>query len=104
MKTRVPVFVIAFNPLCRMVVAALGSAVLDERIHLGSMHQHRRNHYRDRPLLHGVGRGKGNDFSPPSAPAKDYCNLQELPISEKYCANATKFAIATIDTAQQSGK
>ncbi|XWS25164.1 hypothetical protein CRYUN_Cryun27aG0046900 [Craigia yunnanensis] len=37
MKTKIRglVFVIAFNPLCMIIVAALGSAILGEQIHLG---------------------------------------------------------------------
>lgn len=35
MKTRGPVFVTAFNPLCMIIVAALGSAILGEQLHLG---------------------------------------------------------------------
>ncbi|KAA8546394.1 hypothetical protein F0562_002867 [Nyssa sinensis] len=37
MKTRGPVFVTAFNPLCMIIVAALGSLILAEKIHLGSI-------------------------------------------------------------------
>ncbi|KAF8404110.1 hypothetical protein HHK36_008990 [Tetracentron sinense] len=37
MKERGPVFVTAFNPLCMIIVAALGSLVLSEQIHLGSV-------------------------------------------------------------------
>ncbi|KAE8669454.1 WAT1-related protein [Hibiscus syriacus] len=37
MKTRGPVFVTAFNPLCMIIVAALGSALLGEQIHLGRL-------------------------------------------------------------------
>jgi drug/metabolite transporter (DMT)-like permease len=35
MKTRGPVFVTAFNPLCMILVAALGSVILAEKLHLG---------------------------------------------------------------------
>ena len=35
MKTRGPVFVTAFNPLCMIIVDALGSAILSEQIHVG---------------------------------------------------------------------
>ncbi|GMI82910.1 hypothetical protein HRI_001960300 [Hibiscus trionum] len=48
--------------------------------------------------------GKSKDYSSPSAPAKGGCSQQELPISEKHCANATKLSIATIHTAQHNGK
>lgn len=37
MKTRGPVFVTAFNPLCMIVVAVLGSIILAEKLHLGSI-------------------------------------------------------------------
>ncbi|KAF4361213.1 hypothetical protein F8388_011204 [Cannabis sativa] len=35
MKTRGPVFVTAFNPLCMVIVAILASIILAEKIHLG---------------------------------------------------------------------
>lgn len=35
MKERGPVFVTAFNPLCMVIVAVLGSLILFEEIHLG---------------------------------------------------------------------
>ncbi|XAR55582.1 hypothetical protein NMG60_11035694 [Bertholletia excelsa] len=37
MKTRGPVFVTAFNPLCMIIVAILGSCILAEKLHLGSV-------------------------------------------------------------------
>ncbi|XP_050937820.1 WAT1-related protein At4g08290 isoform X2 [Cucumis melo] len=37
MKTRGPVFVTAFNPLCMIVVTVISSIVLAEKIHLGSV-------------------------------------------------------------------
>ncbi|KAF5450742.1 hypothetical protein F2P56_031068 [Juglans regia] len=37
MKDRGPVFVTAFNPLCMIIVAALGSVILAEKLHLGSI-------------------------------------------------------------------
>ncbi|PIA47339.1 hypothetical protein AQUCO_01400185v1 [Aquilegia coerulea] len=37
MKDRGPVFVTAFNPLCMIIVAALGSLILAEQLHLGSV-------------------------------------------------------------------
>ncbi|KAJ9166644.1 hypothetical protein P3X46_021362 [Hevea brasiliensis] len=37
MKTRGPVFVTAFNPLCMIIVAALGSIILAEKLYLGSI-------------------------------------------------------------------
>ena len=35
MKTRGPVFVTAFNPLCMIIVAALSSIILSEKLYLG---------------------------------------------------------------------
>lgn len=37
MNTRGPVFVTAFNPLCMIIVSVLGSIILAEKIHLGSI-------------------------------------------------------------------
>ncbi|KAB2629120.1 WAT1-related protein [Pyrus ussuriensis x Pyrus communis] len=37
MKTRGPVFVTAFNPLCMIIVSILGSIILAEKLHLGSI-------------------------------------------------------------------
>ncbi|KAM7518888.1 hypothetical protein LguiB_017850 [Lonicera macranthoides] len=37
MKTRGPVFVTAFNPLCMIIVAILGSIILAEKLRLGSI-------------------------------------------------------------------
>ncbi|XP_021645384.2 WAT1-related protein At4g08290-like [Hevea brasiliensis] len=37
MKTRGPVFLTAFNPLCMIIVAALGSIILAEKLYLGSI-------------------------------------------------------------------
>ena len=39
MKTKGPVFVTAFNPLCMVIVAALGSLILAEELHLGRYSQ-----------------------------------------------------------------
>ncbi|XP_039041627.1 WAT1-related protein At1g44800-like [Hibiscus syriacus] len=83
-----------------IIVAALGYAVLGEQIHLGSIIG---------GIVIAIGLycvvwGKSKDYSSPSAPAKDDCNQQQLPISEKHCGDATKLAIARIDTAQQNGK
>ncbi|GKV37673.1 hypothetical protein SLEP1_g45672 [Rubroshorea leprosula] len=36
LKERGPVFVNVFNPLCMIMVAVLGSAILGEQLHLGS--------------------------------------------------------------------
>ncbi|KAL8133748.1 WAT1-related protein At4g08290-like [Apium graveolens] len=37
LQTRGPVFVTAFNPLCMIIVAVLGSIVLAEKLHLGAI-------------------------------------------------------------------
>ncbi|XP_022141583.1 WAT1-related protein At4g08290-like [Momordica charantia] len=37
MKTRGPVFVTAFNPLCMVVVSIMASIILSEKLHLGSV-------------------------------------------------------------------
>lgn len=37
MKERGPVFVTAFNPLCMIIVAAMGSFILAEEISLGRL-------------------------------------------------------------------
>ncbi|KAK4766928.1 hypothetical protein SAY86_014679 [Trapa natans] len=37
LKSRGPVFVTAFNPLCMIIVAALGSIILAEKLYLGSI-------------------------------------------------------------------
>ena len=36
MQTRGPVFVTAFNPLCMIIVAVIGSIVLAEKLHIGA--------------------------------------------------------------------
>lgn len=38
MKERGPVFVTAFNPLCMVIVAVLGTIILKEEINLGRYH------------------------------------------------------------------
>ncbi|XP_022732827.1 WAT1-related protein At4g08290-like [Durio zibethinus] len=99
MKTRGPVFVTAFNPLCMIIVAALGSAILGEQIHLGSII----GGVIIAIGLYSVVWGKSKDCPSASTPAKvDY--IQELPISEKNCSDGTKLGIATINIAQQGGK
>ncbi|CAL0317918.1 unnamed protein product [Lupinus luteus] len=37
MQSRGPVFLTAFNPLCMIIVSALGSFLLGEHLHLGSI-------------------------------------------------------------------
>ncbi|OMP01021.1 Drug/metabolite transporter [Corchorus olitorius] len=97
MKTRGPVFVTAFNPLCMILVAALGSAILAEQIHLGSII----GGIIIAIGLYSVVWGKSKDYSTAaSTPAK--VEIQELPISAKNCTDhGTKSVIATINSADQ---
>ncbi|EOY16251.1 Nodulin MtN21 /EamA-like transporter family protein isoform 2, partial [Theobroma cacao] len=76
MKTRGPVFVTAFNPLCMIIVAALGSAILGEQIHLGSII----GGIIIAIGLYSVVWGKSKDYTAASTPAKAD-DIQELPIS-----------------------
>lgn len=78
MKTRGPVFVTAFNPLCMIIVAALGSLILAEKLHLGSV------------LggiiiaigLYSVVWGKGKDYASPEELSTTAAKgNQELPIA-----------------------
>ncbi|XP_047342095.1 WAT1-related protein At4g08290-like [Impatiens glandulifera] len=70
MKTRGPVFVTAFNPLCMIIVAALGSLILAEKLHLGSII----GAVIIATGLYAVVWGKAKDELP-----KNTNNLQELP-------------------------
>ncbi|KAH0989394.1 hypothetical protein GBA52_000877 [Prunus armeniaca] len=92
MKTRGPVFVTAFNPLCMIIVSILGSIILAEKLHLGSI------------IggviivlgLYSVVWGKSKDYckssAVPSSPAmKD--EAHELPISSESAINGTKLVI-----------
>ncbi|XVF36889.1 hypothetical protein REPUB_Repub19eG0097600 [Reevesia pubescens] len=102
MKTRGPVFVTAFNPLCMIIVTALGSAILREQIHLGSII----GGIIIAIGLYSVVWGKSKDCPSPSTPPEKLVDhIQELPISEKNSTNiGTKLVIATINSAQQGGK
>lgn len=100
MKTRGPVFVTAFNPLCMVIVTALGSAILGEQIHLGSII----GGIVIAIGLYSVVWGKSKDFKPESTSEK-FDHIQELPITEKKCTDgSTKLVIATINSAEQGGK
>ncbi|KAG6655535.1 hypothetical protein CIPAW_05G223500 [Carya illinoinensis] len=72
MKDRGPVFVTAFNPLCMIIVAALGSVILAEKLHLEG-------------IIIAVGHysavwGKSKDYS-----VMD-CDGQELPVTANEAA------------------
>lgn len=90
MKERGPVFVAAFNPLCMIIVAILGSAILGEQLHLGSII----GGVVIAIGLYSVVWGKSKDYSvpPPSSDA------QQLPIT---FATATKPVVAMTNTADQ---
>ncbi|KHG23400.1 Auxin-induced 5NG4 [Gossypium arboreum] len=76
-RTRGPVFVTAFSPLCMIITAALGAFVLNEKVHLGSI------------LgaiiivagLYTVVWGKSKDVKTPELEEKSN-GLQELPITD----------------------
>uniref|UniRef100_A0A453PPN5 WAT1-related protein n=1 Tax=Aegilops tauschii subsp. strangulata TaxID=200361 RepID=A0A453PPN5_AEGTS len=53
-RQRGPVFVTAFNPLCMIITAVMGSIILKEEINLGSYHCWR-------PLLSHLGQEQGRD-------------------------------------------
>ncbi|EEF48374.1 Auxin-induced protein 5NG4, putative [Ricinus communis] len=72
MKTRGPVFVTAFNPLCMIIVAVLGSIILAEKLYLGS-------------ILGGIIIAIGL-YSVVWGKSKDYSSNQEPPITEKGAA------------------
>ncbi|XP_050213096.1 WAT1-related protein At4g08290-like [Mercurialis annua] len=72
MKTRGPVFVTAFNPLCMIIVAALGSLILAEKLFLGS-------------ILGGVIIAIGL-YSVVWGKSKDYSSTQHSSISQKGAA------------------
>ncbi|XP_058190082.1 WAT1-related protein At4g08290-like [Rhododendron vialii] len=79
MKTRGPVFVTAFNPLCMIIVSVLGSIILAEKIHLGSIIG---------AIIIAIGLyavvwGKGKDRLSPVQPLTDgkKVGAGELPIS-----------------------
>ncbi|XP_048130552.1 WAT1-related protein At4g08290-like isoform X2 [Rhodamnia argentea] len=78
MKTRGPVFVTAFNPLCMIIVAALGSIILSEQLYLGSII----GGIIIAIGLYSVVWGKGKDYPIPlqeCADPKD--ETQKLPVS-----------------------
>ncbi|KAL5779460.1 hypothetical protein ACOSQ2_010197 [Xanthoceras sorbifolium] len=80
MKTRGPVFVTAFNPLCMIIVAVLGSIILAEKLHLGSIIG---------GIIIAVGLycvvwGKSRDYSDSATSTSAVkADAQQLPISSK---------------------
>ncbi|XP_042980195.1 LOW QUALITY PROTEIN: WAT1-related protein At4g08290-like [Carya illinoinensis] len=76
MKDRGPVFVTAFNPLCMIIVAALGSVILAEKLHLDS-------------IIGGIIIAVGH-YSAVWGKSKDYsvmdCDGQELPVTANEAA------------------
>ncbi|XP_010544709.1 PREDICTED: WAT1-related protein At4g08290 isoform X1 [Tarenaya hassleriana] len=91
MKTRGPVFVTAFNPLCMVLVAVLASFILHEQIHLGSVI----GGVVIAVGLYSVVWGKGKDYTEAGLviPEKNK-NLQELPITAKLGDVDTKLTSA----------
>ncbi|TXG52961.1 hypothetical protein EZV62_022130 [Acer yangbiense] len=79
MKTRGPVFVTAFNPLCMIIVAILGSIILAEKLHLGSII----GGMIIAVGLYSVVWGKSKDYSASSSKTKAADDTKQLPISSK---------------------
>ncbi|KAI3442717.1 WAT1-related protein [Psidium guajava] len=78
MKTRGPVFVTAFNPLCMIIVAALGSIILSEQLYLGSIV----GGIIVAIGLYSVVWGKGKDYPTPLQECADpKAETQKLPVS-----------------------
>lgn len=78
MKTRGPVFVTAFNPLCMIIVAVLSSLILSERLYLGSII----GGIVIAIGLYSVVWGKAKDYSAPSQECVDpKAETQKLPVS-----------------------
>ncbi|PRQ26521.1 putative EamA domain-containing protein [Rosa chinensis] len=89
MKTRGPVFVTAFNPLCMILVAILASFVLAEKLHLGSII----GGFIIAIGLYAVVWGKSKDYSSPTSDPtdlKDENEAHKLPITT---INGTKLTI-----------
>ncbi|XP_028118499.1 WAT1-related protein At4g08290-like isoform X2 [Camellia sinensis] len=77
MKTRGPVFVTVFNPLCMIIVAVLGSIILAEKLHLGSII----GAIIITVGLYAVVWGKSKDHVAPTLLTDDKEDVGELPIS-----------------------
>ncbi|KAL9286032.1 WAT1-related protein [Arabidopsis thaliana] len=79
MKTRGPVFVTAFNPLCMILVALLASFILHEQIHFGCVI----GGAVIAAGLYMVVWGKGKDYEVSGLDILEKNSLQELPITTK---------------------
>ncbi|CAH2070598.1 unnamed protein product [Thlaspi arvense] len=80
MRTRGPVFVTAFNPLCMILVALLASFILHEQIHYGCV-------IGGTVIAMGlymVVWGKGKDYEVSGLAILDKNSLQKLPIRTKF--------------------
>ncbi|XP_050364839.1 WAT1-related protein At4g08290 [Argentina anserina] len=86
MKTRGPVFVTAFNPLCMILVAILASFILAEKLHLGSII----GGFIIAIGLYAVVWGKSKDYSNSTSPTSDSNEARKLPI---ITTNGTKLSI-----------
>ncbi|KAJ4700655.1 WAT1-related protein [Melia azedarach] len=107
MKTRDPVFVTAFNPLCMIIVAALSSIALAEKLHLGSII----GGVVIAVGLYSVVWGKSKDYSGPAAASSDNeknnnNTAQELPITTANTgtANDGETKLVTIATLNYNDK
>lgn len=79
MKTRGPVFVTAFNPLCMILVALIASFILHEQIHFGCVI----GGAVIAAGLYMVVWGKGKDYEVSGLDILEKNSLQELPITTK---------------------
>ncbi|XP_010438422.1 PREDICTED: WAT1-related protein At4g08290 [Camelina sativa] len=79
MKTRGPVFVTAFNPLCMVLVALLASFILHEKIHVGCVI----GGVIIAAGLYLVVWGKGKDYEVSGLDNLEKSSLHELPITTK---------------------
>ncbi|KAK1583198.1 hypothetical protein Q3G72_021758 [Acer saccharum] len=79
MKARGPVFVTAFNPLCMIIVSILGSIILSEKLHLGSII----GGMIIAVGLYSVVWGKSKDYSASSSTTKAAADTKQLPVSSK---------------------
>ncbi|VVB08335.1 unnamed protein product [Arabis nemorensis] len=93
MKTRGPVFVTAFNPLCMVLVALLASFILHEQIHFGCV-------IGGAVIAGGlymVVWGKGKDYEVSGLSILEKNSLQELPIITKLGDDNHKLASSIAD-------
>nr|KYP71362.1 Auxin-induced protein 5NG4 [Cajanus cajan] len=80
MQSRGPVFVTSFNPLCMIIVTALGSLLLGEHLYLGSIIGGIIIAVGLYAVVWGKGKDYGGDASPSATTTKETETLQ-LPIS-----------------------